>query len=396
MFHDLAVKESIERYFDKSIDELTAEDFYELSRLQSFSIHAYTTDVMTLRDLPELFPELRYISLAFSWFNEANLSLEACAILEEMESLRAVDIYSAALPSLSFVKRLPYVSLRYPEETYMSSENNLAEASVLGQEFIESLMTGHIKEYIKVADGDRVYELIVTDYEINDGSEFDFWYEAKVFVSEKREDEYYFLYSYEVTGRIGNASGGLILKDINFDGQKDILVSLGHFGNQAFVKFTCFLKKNETYELNKSFSKITNPSLDMQNQQVLSTWRNWSASHSWAMYSYICGEFIETDSLTEEPEKKGEMRADGLGVEIEVWRYTTEHWNNGRGNGDAEIEIYLTSDYTKDELISMFYSENSFWGLFSDKWRTLHNQGTLIGWSIYSDGVDAQIIEIID
>ena len=391
VFYDTAVKNCIERYFDKSADKLTAEDFYKLSQLHSFSFDVYDTQVTTLRDLPGLFPVLRYVKIAFSWFNEARLSSEDCAILDEMESLRAVDIYTVGLPSLGFVKRLPYVSLRYPEETYLSDKNNLAEASVLGRDFIEKQITGRIKEYVKVADGKRVYELIVTDYEVKADSEFDFWYEAKIFISEKINDDYHFLYSLDIPGRIGNVSGGLMLTDVNFDGQKDILVSQGHFGNQGLVTFACFLGINGTYKPNESFSSIANPSLDIQNQKVLSTWRNWAASHSWAMYSYIKGEFIETDRLTEEPDETGEMKGDGLGVEIEVWKNTTERFKNG----NTETKIYLTSDYTDAEWQTMFYDENSFWGLTSDKWRTLYNQGTLLDWSIYGSGADVQIMELI-
>lgn len=389
-FHDAAIKDCIERYFDKSADALTTEDFETLSKLQSFSFDAYGKNVTTLLDLPDLFPELRYVSLAFSWFDEARLSMIDCEILEEMDSLRAVDIYADGLPSLDFVEKLPYVSLRYTEEAYLSDEYNLAEASVLGKKFIGDQVTGHVKEYVKVADGERVYELIVTDFEQADNDEiWDSWYEAKILISEKRNGEYYFLNSLDVPGRIGNVSGGLILADANFDGLKDILISQGHFGAQGLVTYACFLNYDGTYKLCESFSEIPNPALDEQNKKVLSTWRNWAASHSWAMYSYIDGEFIETDRLTQEPEETGEHSEENNGAEI--WKHEVEHISAE----NTELEIYLTSEYTDDEWIAMFYDESSFWGLYSDKWWTLFNQGTLLDWSLYGDGLDAQIMEII-
>ena len=43
----------------------------------------------------------------------------------------------------------------------MSDANNLAEASVLGRDFIENHLTGSIKECVKIVDGERVYELLV-------------------------------------------------------------------------------------------------------------------------------------------------------------------------------------------------------------------------------------------
>ena len=126
-FHDIAIKESIERYFNKAAYELTAEDYAELAQLHSFSFYAFNKNIATLNDLPELFPELRYVGTESAWLNEVHLSAEDCVILEEMQSLRAVDIYADGLPSLAFAERLPYVSIRYTERAYMSDENNLAE-----------------------------------------------------------------------------------------------------------------------------------------------------------------------------------------------------------------------------------------------------------------------------
>ena len=178
---------------------------------------------------------------------------------------------------------------------------------------------------------------------------------------------------------------------MNFDGQKDILVFQGLFGSQGAARYACFLSTGDTYETNEDFSYIMNPALDEHNKRILSTWRNHAASHSWAMFAYENGVFIETDRMTEEPEVTGDMREDGLGVEIIVWKNTIERFCNG----NTETEEYLTSNYTDDEWQSMFYVEDSFWGLYSHKWRTLHNQGQLLDWSLYSSGIDTQIMEII-
>ncbi|MDR1617192.1 MAG: hypothetical protein LBR98_09320 [Syntrophomonadaceae bacterium] len=383
-FHDLAVKECVERYLGKSADELTARDLSALSQLKAFTFDAYDQHVTSLRDLPELFPELRYVSLASSWFNEARLSPEDCAILENMESLRTVDIYADGLPSLDFAQDLPYVSLRYTEQSYLSDENKLPEASVLGRDFIESRVSGPVKEYVRVADGERVFELIVTDYKYFANG--DYCYETKIFVSEKRNGAYYFLENLDVPGRIDNAAAGLIITDANFDGRKDVLVSQGQFGNQGLARFACFLDGDGSYSLNGGFSDIANPAIDRQSQKILSSWRNSAASHSWAMFSYINGEFIETERLTQEPES---WTAE---YDIEVWRHVVKYTSAE----NKETESYLTSDYTDQEWTAMFYDEDSFWGLSADKWRTLSNQGILFDGSLYSNGLDAQITEIID
>ena len=392
-FHDIVVKECIELYFDKDAIDLNVEDYTTLAQLHVFSFDIFNRHVRSLQDLPLLFPSLRYFSLAYSWFDEAQLSLEDCVILEEMETLRAVDIYADGLPSLAFVERLPYASLRYTERAYLSDDNNLAEASVLGRDFIEDRVTGHVMEYVKVVDGSHVYELIVTDYEHTEDIWYE-WNEARIFISERRNDEYFFVDCFDVPGRIPGrcyAHGGLILIDVNFDGQKDILVLQGHFGTQAAVRYACFLNSGETYEINESFSYIMNPTIDEQNMRILSTWRNHSMSHSWAIFSFENGAFIETDRLTEEPEETGGLREEGLGVEIIVWKNTIERFSSGY----TETEEYLTSDYTDDEWLIMFYNEDSFWGLLSDKWRTLRNQGHLLDWSLYGNGLDTQIMALI-
>ena len=400
LFRDEAVKEAVERYFNKSADELAAEDLFELSKLKMFAIESYGRKIDTFDDMPILFPELRYVKLVSLKHDAGKPDETDYKVLEEMAELRAIDIYTDWLPSLDFFHELPYVSIVYTPEMAMSDDNNLAEASVLGRQFVESHIAGNVSEYVKVADGDRVYELIVargwgneewTDsLGVRPARDF-LLSDVKVFISEYRDEEYHFLESLEVFGRSGNISGGLIIADVNFDGHKDILVPQGHFGAQGTVHYACYLSVGGTYALNESFSKIANPSLDFQNRKILSTWRNMAVSHSWAMYSYINGEFVETDRLTSAPEIIGDMSEDGLGYKIEVWNYTSEHYSDG----SVESEIHLTSDYTDDEWIALFYDESSFWGLSTDKWRTLYNQGTLLDWSIYGSGVDYQIMEII-
>jgi len=284
---------------------------------------------------------------------------------------------------------MSYVSICYTEEAYLSDENNLAKASVLGKAFIDSHISGNVREYVKVADGKRIYELIVTDAVVS--SFLDGFYsslEAIVFVSEYRNGEYQLLESLIVPERVGNLTSGLILSDVNFDGEKDILVSQGQFGVQGLVTFACFLYNNGVYELNTSFLYIPNPAIDVQNKKVLGSWRNLAASHSWAMYSYIDGVFDQTDCLTQEPEDTGDS---GFDPEILVWRHEVERLVNDH----TEVEVFLTSDYTEYEWNTMFNTENSFWGLSSDKWRTLNNQGSLYDWSLYGDSPNAQIMEII-
>lgn len=391
IFHDEAVRNSVERFFNKDADELTQEDLNLLAGLYAFILDSFCTPVTSLSDLSELFPSLRHIHIGFSWHNAAELSEIDLAILRDLPYLRAVELFVDGLPCLDFITGLPYVSLRYTEDAIESTRNNLAQASVLGRDFIESQMVGRIREYIRVIIGERVYELIVTDY-ISITDSFGYIpHEARLFVSEKRDGEYYLLDILDIPGRFGNASGGLILMDVNFDGHRDILVLRGHSGTQGSVSFTCFIYHEGTYTHNPSFSGISNPRIDAQNQRILSVWRNWAASHGRAMFLYVDGVFVITDILTTEPEEVGERRDGEPNAPVYVWRYTVESVRNG----NIETKIYLTNDFTEDEFFAKFYDENSFWALLSDRWRSPCNYGIPSGWSIHGRGLDAQIMEII-
>jgi|GEM_PF-1200427 len=380
---DSAVLQNVEDFLNKFSHEFTQADFDFLAGLYSFRIASHNEPITSLRVLPELFPALRHIRLSFP-AEQREIDLSA---LEKMPSLRAVEIDAGFFPNFDFAVGLPYVSLRLRLEDEGAS--NLAGASVLGREFIESRLSGRIREYVRVVYGGRVYELIVSDYVFNGDSlrYWDLYHEAKIFVSEKRSGEFEPLHILDIHGRIGNATGGLIIADINFDGRRDILVKQGHFGNQGLVNFSAFIYENGEYAPNESFSQIANPAIDAENERILSTWRNWAASHSWAKFVYENGEFVMTDILTTSPEEYGE----GMNAPVFSWRYEVTQIRGG----NSETTIYLSSDFPDDEFAEMFFCESSFWGLASDRWRTLFNQGLLIDWSIYGGGLDAQIAEII-
>jgi hypothetical protein len=396
-FKDAFIRECVEHYFRKSADELTEDDLLHLSELQTFVLDRYDYEnfnyITTLEDLPVLFPKLRHIRLASYMFDSELSPTMDISFLEELESLRAVEIFADGLPSLDFVNNYPYVALFYSDDAFLKGYNNLAEASVLGREFIEDRITGQIFEVVRVVDGERIYELFVSDKIIGKPAEIweDQYIETVVFISEYKDGEYHFIESLDVPWRVGNIAGGLIITDADFDGQKDILVVQGHFGAQGIVTFTCLLSNKKTYKISESFSTISNPALDRQNKRVLSTWRNHSASHSWAMFSVVDGEFVETERLTEEPEVWGEYVEEKFGCEVLVWRMEDTRFYNG----NAEIETYLSSDYTDVEWLAMFYNEESFWGLLSSKWLTLSGQTSRFQGDFCSEGIDGQIMEII-
>ena len=155
------------------------------------------------------------------------------------------------------------------------------EQSLLDEYFVRDRMNGDsIREYLRVIEGTSAYELISTHYMSN---EF-FDYETMLFISELIDDEYKFVASFAISERRENASGGLILMDIDFDGVKDILVWLGHEGNQGVIRYSAFLNRGDTF-VESNFDGIPFPVIDSENKKFGGTIRNWAASHILFMYA---------------------------------------------------------------------------------------------------------------
>ena len=164
--------------------------------------------------------------------------------------------------------------------------------------------------------------------------------------------------------------------DVNFDTANDILLWLGHFGAQGAIRYKCYLQTDDGFTTCQSFSDIANPGVDKENKAILSSWRNMAVSHSWAVYKYIDGEFIEVERLTEEPASWGENEKNI------VWSWTEEVWMDGKW----QVREYFTeNDYDEETLYNeKVYGETAYWDIGSDRWRTLFNNGKMSDFSIYS------------
>lgn len=162
-------------------------------------------------------------------------------------------------------------------------------------------------------------------------------------------------------------------KDVDFDGQNDILFCCGHFGNQGLIRYSCYLNHVGCLTASPSFSEIANPALDADNQVVLSSWRNSAASHSYAVYTWIDGDCVETERLTEELIQVD--NGDSL------WTWTDEIFSNGEWK---LYEYFTEDDYDRETIQRKLYGKDSKWGIDQDRWRTLYNNGLMSDFSIYS------------
>lgn len=155
--------------------------------------------------------------------------------------------------------------------------------------------------------------------------------------------------------------------DINFDGVNDIVLSAGLFGTQGLLYEFGYIWDQESgrYEFSPTYTMIGNPSIDSEHQLVRSSWRNWAASHSWAIYRYVNGEFVMQSMLTEEPLYEDEIPAQ---LEVpegaEVWRWQEEIMKDGevvevRNSYSVSVEGEGT---VYPEEYESYYEEDSYWG----------------------------------
>lgn len=150
----------------------------------------------------------------------------------------------------------------------------------------------------------------------------------------------------------------VIESDVNFDDKNDILICLGHFGNQGAIAYKCFLDIDGAFVHCPSFTEIANPSMDKANQAIRSYWRNSAASHGWGIYKYLEDEFIMTECLTEEAHLDKN--------EALVWTWKDEIWVNNRWL----VRDYVTEkNFDSETMNNKFYGSDSYWGIDQEWWQ---------------------------
>jgi Protein of unknown function (DUF3298). len=373
IFSDSTVQKTVETILGKPAESFTEKDLSALRQIRALRIE---NGLHSLNDVPVLFPNLRFLQLTFYEKIPENVYDTLAAV----ESLRVLEIYaSVGFARHDFFQNCSYVNLRHslnePADNAIDMANYILvdSAAVFSEGFAVFQYTRYINDpfIFEVVDTQNIIPDTENDFGIK------FHTESFLYIHRIIDGTLILVQASPVVNRIGNADGGFILVDVDFDGQEDVLVKNGHFGAQGAVTYSCFLQRDKAFVENESFSDIANPAVDAENQLILSTWRNWAASHSWAEFSYQKGAYVMTRKLTEE------LRADYLPDE-EIWVYTEEARINGKMQTVSEIE---TRNYTDEEILEMFHAPESDWGLWGDKWRTLNNLGIAADFSIYSSGM---------
>lgn len=125
-----------------------------------------------------------------------------------------------------------------------------------------------------------------------------------VFRDGKKIQTIIYKYNWEEYGSptIGRDSIGKIdFVDVDFDGNKDLLIYKGGFGNQGADIYDCFLwnDNKHQFKIAPSFSYILNPSIDNRQKCIYSFSRENASSYVNVKYKFQNGEFRAISTLKE-------------------------------------------------------------------------------------------------
>lgn len=157
------------------------------------------------------------------------------------------------------------------------------------------------------------------------------------------------------------------LKDINFDGIKDITLETGRYGNQGVVYDYGWIWNQNTgrYEYSPTYRDIANPSVDAEHQLVRSVWRNWAASHSWAIYRYVDGAYVMQSELTEEYIAQEDVQEE-LGLPEKAGLIRWQEWileSEGMGTiKNAYAVLFEGAEDRYPKVYESYFAQDSYWG----------------------------------
>lgn len=92
---------------------------------------------------------------------------------------------------------------------------------------------------------------------------------------------------------------GLHVKDVNFDGYKDVIILNAFGGAHGNTWYDCWLWDMEasSFTESESFAEICNPALDPEKKCIYSTGGSGAAFWGGSIYKFVDGEFVVTNDL---------------------------------------------------------------------------------------------------
>ena len=254
-------------------------------------------------------------------------------------------------------------------EIYSGGDHiSLSDDMIVGQVTLEEILRGKPILYDRFKTDGFVFEWILLDDEDDDTI---FSVDGVLIISKEDNMENTQVIPVQVLyGSPVSLESKFEYMDVNFDDVPDLLICCGHHGNQCLIAYCCFLQTDTGFVEAPTFTEIRNPSVDTENQLILSQWRNWAASHSWAEYKYQDNAYVLYRELCEELE----IPEEGQDADEHIWVWTV--------NG---VEIGRSDALSESEIEDLLYNENSEWRIADDRWRTIYNNGLMSDYSIYSE-----------
>ena len=244
---------------------------------------------------------------------------------------------------------------------------NISEDRMTAQISPQDILTGNPILYNRFQADGWIFEWLISDYDDDN------WFleEGVLVISREGNTEEIQIVPVKAEGGYAtwvSANNKFEYVDVNFDTVPDLLICTGHHGNQGALTYYCFLQTDTGFVEAPTFSDIPNPSIDAENQLILSQWRNSAASHSWAEYKYEDNIFVLSRELREELLVVSDE---------EIWIWTV--------NGE---EVGRSNELSKAEIENLLYNDNSEWNLSHSRWQILYNNGMMSDYSIYGEPIE--------
>lgn len=309
--------------------------------------------------------------------------LNGCESLQEQESVlssaevQKTDVGEREACAVSNVELESTASeilqeMQTEENGLLEIYNDGAEISVskecmIAQVSPQELLKGKLILYDRFRTDGFVFEWFISDYYDEDNS---FLEDAVLVVSRENDEGNVQIIPVKAEGGWAtwvSLENKFEYVDVNFDNLLDLLICTGHHGNQGLLTYYCFLQTKEGFGEAPTFTDISNPSIDVENQLILSQWRNSGASHSWAEYQCYDNTYVLKRELCEDAIWDSKQ-------DLDIWVWTV--------NGE---EIGRSDEMTEEEIWNLLYDENGEWGIAGERWRTLYNSGLTVDYSIYNE-----------
>ncbi len=145
---------------------------------------------------------------------------------------------------------------------------------------------------------------------------------------------------------IGSACGfEAHFEDVTFDGEKDLLIFLGHSGNGAADACCAYIYENGEFRYERTFEHISYYKVDIENEVIYGYMRYSATSFADLTYKYVNGEFILTETVET---YYGSINGENV-VEEEI--KTTYEYINGEYAVEEEIKTTYEYEYINGENV---------------------------------------------